>query len=247
MANPTTNFGWQMPTSTDLVTDLPADFEVFGQAVDTALVDLKGGTTGQVLSKTTDTDMDFTWVTSDDANAIQNAIVDAKGDLIAATAADTPARLAVGANDTLLVAASGETTGLKWGGGFTTHSPTFKQSTTTITQSGGTFRYAQIGKFVHSEMTVAFSGTGVAGNAIVGTLPVSCKTAGLMIGNGQFYDASSFNVYPFLIYSTTANDFQLAITDVITTNGSQYVGVTGFTAAVANGDQMWLSLNYEAA
>jgi hypothetical protein len=52
MANPTTNFGWQMPTSTDLVTDLPADFEVFGQAVDTALVDLKGGTTGQVLSKT---------------------------------------------------------------------------------------------------------------------------------------------------------------------------------------------------
>jgi hypothetical protein len=35
MANPTTNFGWQMPTATDLVTDLPADFEVFGQAVDT--------------------------------------------------------------------------------------------------------------------------------------------------------------------------------------------------------------------
>jgi len=34
MANPTTNFNWQMPTSTDLVTDLPADFEVFGQAVD---------------------------------------------------------------------------------------------------------------------------------------------------------------------------------------------------------------------
>jgi hypothetical protein len=63
MANPTTNFNWQMPTSTDLVTDLPADFEVFGQAVDTALVDLKGGTTGQLLSKATGTDMDFTWVT----------------------------------------------------------------------------------------------------------------------------------------------------------------------------------------
>ena len=63
MANPTTNYGWQMPTPTDLVTDLPADFEVFGQAVDTALIDLKGGTTGQVLSKTSGTDMDFTWVT----------------------------------------------------------------------------------------------------------------------------------------------------------------------------------------
>jgi hypothetical protein len=29
-------FGWIMPTATDLVTDLPADFEVFGQAVDTS-------------------------------------------------------------------------------------------------------------------------------------------------------------------------------------------------------------------
>ena len=62
MTNPTSNFGWQMPTSTDLVTDLPADFEVFGQAVDTDFVDLLGGTTGQVLSKTSNTDLDFTWV-----------------------------------------------------------------------------------------------------------------------------------------------------------------------------------------
>jgi hypothetical protein len=103
-----------MPTPTDLVTDLPADFEVFGQAVDTSMADLKGGTSGQVLSKNSNTDMDFVWVTSDDANAIQNTIVDAKGDLIAASASDVPARLAVGANDTVLVAASGEATGLKW-------------------------------------------------------------------------------------------------------------------------------------
>jgi hypothetical protein len=54
-----------MPTSTDLVTDLPADFEVFGQAVDTDFVDLLGGTTGQILSKTSNTDLDFTWITND--------------------------------------------------------------------------------------------------------------------------------------------------------------------------------------
>ena len=54
-----------MPTPTDLVTDLPADFEVFGQAVDTSMADLKGGTTGQILSKATNTDMDFTWITND--------------------------------------------------------------------------------------------------------------------------------------------------------------------------------------
>ena len=64
MANPTTNFGWVMPTSTDLVTDLPADFAVFGQGVDTTMADLKGGTTGQVLAKATNTDMDFVWTTA---------------------------------------------------------------------------------------------------------------------------------------------------------------------------------------
>jgi hypothetical protein len=45
---------------------------------------------------------------------IQPTIVDAKGDLITATAADTPARLAVGANDTILTADSTTATGLKW-------------------------------------------------------------------------------------------------------------------------------------
>ena len=114
MSNPTNPFSWQMPTPTDLVTDLPADFEVFGQAVATSLADLLGGTTDQVLAKNSNTDMDFKWVTSDDANAIQNTIVDAKGDLIAASANDTPARLAVGANGETLIADSSTGTGLKW-------------------------------------------------------------------------------------------------------------------------------------
>jgi len=98
-----------MPTSTDLVTDLPADFAVFGQAVDTSMADLKGGTTGQVLAKASATDMDFSWVAIDPL-----VILDAKGDLITATAADTPARLAVGTNDQVLTADSTTATGLKW-------------------------------------------------------------------------------------------------------------------------------------
>ena len=54
------------------------------------------------------------WSSLDDPNAIQNAIVTAKGDLIAATAASTPARLAIGTNAQVLTADSTAATGMKW-------------------------------------------------------------------------------------------------------------------------------------
>ena len=110
----TTNFGWETPDDSDLVKDGAAAMRTLGNSIDASFVDLKGGTSGQVLSKNSNTDLDFTWVAQDDSNAIQNAIVDAKGDLIAASGADTPARLAVGTNEHRLVAASAETTGLKY-------------------------------------------------------------------------------------------------------------------------------------
>jgi hypothetical protein len=47
MTNPTSNYAWQMPTPTDLVTDLPADFEVFGQAVDNSLWNVGYGQAGK--------------------------------------------------------------------------------------------------------------------------------------------------------------------------------------------------------
>lgn len=114
MATTTPNFGWPVPTSTDLVKDGATAIEALGDGIDTSLVDLKGGLTGQILSKTTSADMDFTWVTTDDANAIQNSIVNAKGDLIGASANDTPAILSVGANGETVVADSAATTGLRY-------------------------------------------------------------------------------------------------------------------------------------
>lgn len=108
MAN-TTNFGWETPDDTDLVKDGAAAIRTLGNSIDTSLVDFKGGTTGQVLSKNSNTDMDFTWIAVDPLT-----ILDAKGDLISATAADTPARLAVGSNGQVLQADSTTSTGLKW-------------------------------------------------------------------------------------------------------------------------------------
>ncbi len=133
----TSNFGWTTPADTDLVKDGAAAIRTLGNGIDTSFLDLKGGTTGQVLSKASNTDLDFSWVAQDDSNAIQNAIVDAKGDLISATAADTPARLAVGANGTVLTADSAEATGLKWatpsaGGGLTLISTTSMSGSATI-------------------------------------------------------------------------------------------------------------------
>jgi hypothetical protein len=61
MATTTPNYGWAVPTSTDLVKDGATAIETLGDAIDASLVDLRGGTTGQVLKKASATQMDFEW------------------------------------------------------------------------------------------------------------------------------------------------------------------------------------------
>jgi len=152
MATTTTNFGWDIPQSTDLVKDGATAIAALGQDIDTAFIDLKGGTTGQVLSKASGTDLDFTWVAQDDSNAIQNAIVDAKGDLIAATAADTPARLGVGTNGQVLTADSTAATGLAWAtpsSGSTFSGALVYKSGTESTTAGDTWQTVTFNSEVH--------------------------------------------------------------------------------------------------
>jgi hypothetical protein len=57
----TTNFGWTTPDDTDLVKDGAAAIRTALGGVDTSFVDLKGGTTGQILAKASNTDLDFVW------------------------------------------------------------------------------------------------------------------------------------------------------------------------------------------
>jgi hypothetical protein len=61
MATTTPNFGWSVPTSSDLVKNGAVAIETLGDSIDASMAELKGGTTGQVLSKTSNTDMNFTW------------------------------------------------------------------------------------------------------------------------------------------------------------------------------------------
>jgi len=113
-----------MPTPTDLVTDLPADFEVFGQAVDTQMK------------------------TNADA-ATQKATLTTKGDIYAATGTSTPARLAVGTNNQVLTVDSTTATGLKWAavasGGMTElASGSLTGSTVTLSSISQSYNHLQL-------------------------------------------------------------------------------------------------------
>lgn len=80
----TTNFGWETPDDTDLVKDGAAAMRTLGSSIDTSFVDLKGGTTGQVLSKASGTDLDFSWIEQDDTTLAFNAQTGTTYTLVAA-------------------------------------------------------------------------------------------------------------------------------------------------------------------
>ena len=133
----TSNFGWTTPADTDLVKDGAAAIRTLGNGVDSSFVDLKGGTSGQILAKNSNTDLDFVWVANDQGDitavtagtgisgggtsgavTITNSMateITAKGDLIVGTGSGTFDNLPAGTNGYTLVADSSVSpTGLKW-------------------------------------------------------------------------------------------------------------------------------------
>lgn len=110
MAN-TTNFGWETPDDTDLVKDGAAAMRTLGNAIDASFLDLKGGTTGQVLSKNSNTDLDFTWIEQDDTTLAFNAQTGTTYTLVAADAQNKWVTLSNASSITLTVPPSVFSTG----------------------------------------------------------------------------------------------------------------------------------------
>jgi hypothetical protein len=206
MATTTPNFGWAVPTSTDLVKDGAVAIETLGDSIDASLVDLKGGTTGQVLTKASGTDMDFSWTAVDPL-----VILDAKGDLITATAADTPARLAVGTNNQVLTADSSTATGLKWATPATATSKVVQivyGSTTTQAESSSS-------TYADTNLTATITPTSASNNILV-----------IAVQNGIYKDTGNTALNLKLMRAAT----QIAITTFVGDSGTSALFVGGSVA-----------------
>jgi hypothetical protein len=238
-------YNWPEPDNTDLVKNGALAIRTAVNAIDTSMGDLLGGTTGQVLSKTSNTNMDFTWVTTDDANAIQNSIVDAKGDIIAASANDTPARLAVGANNTLLVADSTAATGLKWDGAWTTFTPTL--TNITIGNGGITARYQQVGKTVNFQIGLSLGTTSSVSGFLQMTLPVIAANAGAY--STLLYDDSAATWYEGYFRNNAAGNADMYLYVILTNGTYGAYSLSGNTVPFtwAAGDYLIIRGSYEAA
>jgi hypothetical protein len=192
--------------------------------------------------------MDFTWVTSDDANAIQNTQLTAKGALITAFSSATPATLTVGANDSILVADSTTATGLAYKSSttlypWTSYTPA-SRSGITIGNGTESAKYLQIGKIIYVQYEFTLGSTSAIGFDAGIELPVTATSIrsngvsryadnGVMNYQGQIDQAGNF------VYFLIGNASGTYLASSYTTSGVPFTWGTS--------DRLSLSMWYEVA
>jgi hypothetical protein len=215
----TTNYSWTTPDDTALVKDGAAAIRSLGTAIDTTVFTNAGA-------------------------AVAKATVDAKGDLIAGTADNTVARLAVGADGTTLVADSTEATGLKWGGGSTSYTPTL----TSITIGNGTnvASYVRVGNIISIDGVITFgSTTSIAAGAKI-SLPVNAKRTKLISCTVHYEDVGTNNYIGYVYFDSAST----ARFYVVETGGaySQFQSISGtIPFTFTTNDVIYYQFTYEVA
>ena len=166
----------------------------------------------------------------------------AKGTIFSASAANTPAALAVGANDLLITADSTQSTGLKYSGAWTSFTPTYAN----FSLGNGTVstKYCKIGKVVHYRGQITLGSTSTVTGVIQVYLPinsVNSETYSLC----QYLEAGVQYIQGTVNQQTTTLLFQVATTSGTYGNLSNTSATVPFTWGT--GDQITWFTTYEVA
>lgn len=130
-------------------------------------------------------------------------------------------------------------------GALDTYTPTLVQGASSNIAKTLTYcRYRKLGRVVKVWILLTVTGSGSASAAVTLSLPFTAAQAGnIDVGVGHIFDASASGSYPGRAVLNTTTTVALQPTNVTTGN---YLGVTQFTAALANTDSIDLSFEYEA-